>query len=452
MRLSLLSILLVAGATLAAQNSLHFDGVDDHVTTAFGGPIGSADRTVECWIKTSNSKATQQVIIDYGVMSPLGSRFTLNLINFGLLRIEVGGNGFNSSQSIADGNWHHVAITYDNGATTKFTMYIDGQLETSQNTTVPVNTASTGVFLGQRNDGVNYFEGTLDEVRIWNTVRSQNDINTYKNQEFCSLPTGLMLYYKFNQGIAGGSNAGVTTLNNETGSNNGTLSNFALSGTTSNWVSGVSMTSAAAMIQDTVSACDSLLSPSGNYVWTTTGVYYDTLVASVGCDTIIEVDLTVTSIDTSITVNPKSLQANMNGANYQWLNCDANYDPVPGETQALFTPASIGNYAVQIELNGCVDTSRCYFINPAFGQSEWGYLSIKTYPVPISQGQDLEITLPNPAPCNYKILSSSGKLLRSGDFAGHNSNFILPINFDSGIYLLLIEGDNYRGDSRIVVQ
>ena len=101
---------------LSAQNGLDFDGTNDYVSATAGGPIGSTNRTVECWVKTSSSISTQQVIFDWGQMSPNGSRFTLNMINFGKVRIEVGGNGFNSTASIADGNWHHIAVTYDNSA------------------------------------------------------------------------------------------------------------------------------------------------------------------------------------------------------------------------------------------------------------------------------------------------------------------------------------------------
>jgi hypothetical protein len=43
----------------------------------------------------------------------------------------------------------------------------------------------------------------------------------------------------------------------------------------------------------TVSVCDSLSSPSGNYVWTSSGVYADTLINSQGCDSIISTNLTV---------------------------------------------------------------------------------------------------------------------------------------------------------------
>ena len=60
----------------AKSQGLSFDGINDYLISAQKGPSGTSDRTVECWIKTNNSISTQQVLIDWGAMSPNGSRFT----------------------------------------------------------------------------------------------------------------------------------------------------------------------------------------------------------------------------------------------------------------------------------------------------------------------------------------------------------------------------------------
>ena len=82
------------------------------------------------------------------------------------------------------------------------------------------------------------FNGQMDEVRIWNVTRTQVEIQANMNSEISSA-TGLVASYNFNQGVANGNNAGVTTATDSSGNgNNGTLTNFALTGTTSNWVDG----------------------------------------------------------------------------------------------------------------------------------------------------------------------------------------------------------------------
>ena len=52
----------------------------------------------------------------------------------------------------------------------------------------------------------------IDEVRVWNYARTQAQLQAAMNTEFCGPQAGLMVYYKFNQGVAGGSNTGQTIL------------------------------------------------------------------------------------------------------------------------------------------------------------------------------------------------------------------------------------------------
>jgi len=87
--------------------------------------------------------------------------------------------------------------------------------------------------------------------------------------------------------------------------------------------------------------------------------YYDSLLATGGCDSIVTTTLSVTSIDITTTLNGDTIIANQTAASYQWLNCDSGYAVISGATNQSYTPAATGNYAVEITLNGCKDTSAC---------------------------------------------------------------------------------------------
>lgn len=113
----------------------------------------------------------------------------------------------------------------------------------------------------------------------------------------------------------------------------------------------------AASLSDT--ACQSYTSPSGNHVWTTSGTYMDTLPNMAGCDSVLTIQLSITSLDTSVTVTTSSLTSNATGVTYQWLLCDNNFQAIPSATNASFTPGGNGNYAVAVTANGCTDTSSC---------------------------------------------------------------------------------------------
>lgn len=189
----------------------------------------------------------------------------------------------------------------------------------------------------------------------------------------------------------------------------------------------------------TETACKSYTSPSGNYVWTTTNVYNDTLYGAGlnGCDSILIIDLTINTVDTSVSLNGSVLSANLAGQSYQWVDCDNNYGILNGATNQSFTPLANGNYAVIITTANCVDTSSCYAIT-TIGVLENTFTSkIDIYPNP-TQGQ-LTINL-NQA---YKttlvtVKSMEGKIISTEKFKNKSQLNIL-IDAPKAYYLIEIE-------------
>ncbi len=74
--------------------------------------------------------------------------------------------------------------------------------------------------------------------------------------------------------------------------------------------------------------CDSLISPSGNYVWTATGIYLDTLLNAAGCDSIITVNLTVNNNSSSINRIVCDSLVSPSGR-YTWFTSGSYMDTVP---------------------------------------------------------------------------------------------------------------------------
>lgn len=115
---------------------------------------------------------------------------------------------------------------------------------------------------------------------------------------------------------------------------------------------------------DIQSACDSYTWIDGNTYTSSNNSATWTLTNSQGCDSIITLDLTIIPLpDTSLLYIGSSLTANLFADSYQWLDCDDNYSILTGETNQSFFPQSVGNYAVEITLNGCTDTSACFYFN-----------------------------------------------------------------------------------------
>lgn len=231
-----------ASAQNVNTNALHFDGIDDVVSTAsnISALNITGNITIETWIKISSNTSDWSRIIGRGDATNrtyglwIGNPTFQNRILW-----QIYGTGtlpnLQSSTTLSLNTWYHIAVTRSTGGDAK--MYINGVLDCSStgNTGTPHSTTfPTKIGYG---DAHVYFPGTIDEVRIWNVVRSATEINDNKNVQI-STATGLVASYHFNQGTASGSNSGVTTLNDASGNNySGTLSGFALTGSTSNWVS-----------------------------------------------------------------------------------------------------------------------------------------------------------------------------------------------------------------------
>ena len=106
-----------------------------------------------------------------------------------------------------------------------------------------------------------------------------------------------------------------------------------------------------------------------------------------------------------------TLSADQTGATYQWLDCNDNNAIINGETNQSYTPTPItGNYAVEVTLNGCVDTSACLLVDYT-GLSDLYAEIISIYPNPTSDV--LTITGLNEVNGlkSMEITSTTGKLV-----------------------------------------
>jgi gliding motility-associated-like protein len=279
-------------ATGTERNGLHFDGSNDYVTIndVATSMDGVTTWSIESWIKADPSQTGNDHIISANTTGT-GTKFLFR-IDDGKLDFYDGATGFEVGPDLRDDTWHHVAVTYDNGT---LNMYIDG---------VKYGTFAAGTIsfannnrwsLGQEYDGSSkseFFKGALNDVRIWNTVKTDQELADNKYCEISSPETvsDLVAYYTFNQGISNGTNTTITSLiDASSNAYHGVLTSFAKTGTTSNFVPatnvGVNCNSVS------VAICDNNSYSVGSNTYTTSGLYIDTLNSTLGQDSIIYTDL-----------------------------------------------------------------------------------------------------------------------------------------------------------------
>ena len=235
-------------------NALHFDGSQNYVDfSANITELGKASFTIECWVKTTGTSMGLLNCQDSDSTWEIGEK-SLYIDASGIPAFVGFGNDYiYGTTAINDNNWHHIAATwaYTSGTSGTAAFYIDGLDKTSTiYTTYPAyaaNNNNTGTFVfGKPNyvNSTNFFSGSVCELRIWNVARTAADIFRNYRKLLAGNEAGLVAYNRFNQGTANGTNTGITTVVNDdiSGGYTGTLNgNFTLTGSTSNWVTGISI-------------------------------------------------------------------------------------------------------------------------------------------------------------------------------------------------------------------
>lgn len=225
-----------------ASNGLHFDGTDDYIDLSNSSSLNFASTqnfTLEAWVKRKTGLGGEIISRYNGGVS---GQYTLRIENNGnvyFLR-EVAPYQLISTTAISENSWHHIAATYD-GSYMK--IFIDGVLSGSMiSGSVSATANSQKILIGARlssNTVANNFNGTMDDLRIWNVARSQAQIQAAMNYELSGSESGLVAYYTFNQGLASGNNTAISTLINKSANSlNGSLTNFSQTGASSNFVIG----------------------------------------------------------------------------------------------------------------------------------------------------------------------------------------------------------------------
>lgn len=457
-----LGVTLLSLTSLFAQtipsNALHLDGTDDYVITTHQGASGTSARSVEAWVRTTANcipgagGGIQQTIVDWGVFAT-SSRFTFNLLWANAPRIEVGGNGLSGVTAVNDGYWHHVAVTYDPNATNQYKIFVDGQLDAQGNLTVSTNTsAGTYAQIGKRVDGNNPFTGEIDEVRIWNTARTASQIAANYNKELCSPPITLVAYYKANQGIAAGNNSAISTLTDAVGNQHGTLYNFALTGSSSNFVAGASLPGG----KDTnmsATSCLSYTDPLGN-IYSSSGIYAYSYPMANGCDSTIYIQLTIDTVDTGVTQSGSMqtmniLTADASNATYEWIDCGNGHAAISGATSQSYTATANGSYAVIVTQNGCTDTSTCYTV-AGIDLREASRAEIKLMPNP-SKGTFSVDLGQMAAKINLEIWDVMGRRVFQKS-ADNLQRIPIQAKLSPGVYLVKIQANGQSVTRRMVVE
>jgi hypothetical protein len=202
---------------------------------------------------------------------------------------------------------------------------------------------------------------------------------------------------------------------------------------------------------DTRTECDSLTWIDGNTYYTNnnTATFNITGGAANMCDSLVALDLTITSVsDITTTTSGTTISANNTGATYQWLDCDANYSIIVGEAGQSFSATSNGNFAVELTENSCLDTSACIAITTVgIVESDFGG-KLVVYPNPTNGNFSVDLGSIYKS-SEIRITDMNGKLIYS-KLITESQILNLSLEEPAGIYFISIQSDDKKAILRLI--
>lgn len=201
---------------------------------------------------------------------------------------------------------------------------------------------------------------------------------------------------------------------------------------------------------DVITACGAYTWIDGNTYHSSnnTATYTLSGAAANTCDSIVTLNLTISTVDSTVSVNGTVLTANQDGATYQWIDCDHSNAPVPGATSQSFTPVSNGSYAVTVTTDDCTKTSACIVVN-SVGLKEAGFAGLSIYPNPASSS----VTIVLDEKGSYSLSDVTGKAMKKGILSGEGITTIDVSQLNAGVYFIeLTTGGNASITEKIVKQ
>ncbi len=210
-------------------NCLTFDGEDDYVELANEDAFDFTSQfTVECWFKPTSSEEFSYGGI-FGKEWVLSFEADPTMTSFFFDGSFCDFAGYTDYENSYLDRWSHIAITYEFSAVTwisTLSMYLNGELVATADGWDLVPDSSKPFRIGT--DGYEiptYFEGEIDQVRLWSVCRTQEEIREHIYNPVSGLESGLTAIFQMNEGTG-------TTVADAINSMAGTLTNM----DTSDWM------------------------------------------------------------------------------------------------------------------------------------------------------------------------------------------------------------------------
>jgi Concanavalin A-like lectin/glucanases superfamily/HYDIN/CFA65/VesB-like, Ig-like domain len=191
-----------------------FDGGTSYIEVPNSASLNPTSAiTVSAWVNTQHENHTGRIVDKMGQISGPGWRmFTWNTPASGFLFSIYTENYTwqeNTALNFSTGEWHHVLAVYD-GNNSK--IYVDGNLKEQLTTTGLIINSDCNLFIGCRPDRKYFFDGLIDELRIYDRALTESEVQELYWEGDFPLKNGLVAHYPFEgdaKDVSGNGNDGT---------------------------------------------------------------------------------------------------------------------------------------------------------------------------------------------------------------------------------------------------
>ena len=166
-----------------SDSAYSFNGTTSNIEADIKNyPLKDESRTITGWFKADNptkSKELDFCLLNYGNVSDPNYWFKISFYRKGYLDIQFDSKTFQSPDNYFNGEWTFFAMVF-NDQTNTFSLYINNILTLSGSADLYTNGVGNLFRIG-KNKSNNYFEGSIDDIGIWNRILTPEEITALYN-------------------------------------------------------------------------------------------------------------------------------------------------------------------------------------------------------------------------------------------------------------------------------
>lgn len=154
-------------------------GGQDMVTVDDDDALDLSEFTIAAWVNIPKVSGAWQIIASKEHRNPTGRNYGLfGHINSGVVHYSfttnAGWKSFDAKTVVTDGDWQHVAGTYDGS---DFKLYLNGGVDAQVSPGTKPDNHDNFLFIGGCDIGNYWMTGTIDEVVLYNRALSEQELN-----------------------------------------------------------------------------------------------------------------------------------------------------------------------------------------------------------------------------------------------------------------------------------